>query len=276
MFCVERMCKVLAVSRSGYYSWLNRTISERTKKDNNLKKQILAIYHQSKKRYGSPRIHRQLANDGVRLGKKRVERLMRELDIQGIQKRKHRCTTTSKHQLPVAENILDRRFYPDTLDQVWASDITYIPTHEGWLYLAAVMDLYSRKIVGWSMDRYLKQELVIQALRMALSSRNPTPGLILHSDRGSQYAGSQMQHLMAQHGIKSSMSRKGNCWDNAVMESFFGTLKTELVYRNTYQLRSQAKRSVFEYIEVFYNRMRLHSALDYNTPEEYESMRKSA
>ncbi len=234
---MERMCKVLSISRSGYYNWLNSDISQRRKRDKALKKQILAIYHQSKQTYGSPRIHRQLANKGIRCGKKRVERLMRELDIQAVQKRKYRSTTNSNHKLPVADNIIERNFNPKTPNKLWALDITYIHTHEGWLYLAVIMDLYSRKIVGWSMDDHLKQGLVIKALNMALTNRSPEQELILHSDRGSQYAGGRKQKLLTHNGINCSMSRKGDCWDNAVLESFFGTLKTELVYRNTYQLR---------------------------------------
>jgi transposase InsO family protein len=220
--------------------------------------------------YGSPRIHRKLDKQGVHCGKKRVERLMREAGIQAIQKRKFKATTNSKHNLPVAENILNRNFTASSPNMSWTTDITYINTDEDWLYLAAVMDLCSKRIVGYSMQKYLTRELVIEAMNMAIANRRPGRGLLAHSDRGSQYASSDYQRLLWQHGFICSMSRKGNCWDNSPMESFFKTLKTELVYHRHYKSRSEAKLEIFEYIEVFYNRFRLHSAIGYESPEEYE------
>lgn len=269
-FRVETMCRVLKVSRTAYYRWLKRPVSQHKKQDEIIKEQIMKIYNESRKTYGSPRIHRKLGKQGVYCGKKRVERLMREAGIQAIQKRKFRVTTDSKHNLPVAENILDRNFNASSTNMSWVSDITYINTDEGWLYLAAVMDLCSKRIVGYSMQKYLTRELVIEALNMAITNRHPGRGLIIHSDRGSQYASFDYQQLLRQHGFICSMSRKGDCWDNSPMESFFKTLKTELVYHRRYKSRSEAKLEIFEYIEVFYNRFRLHSALGYESPEEYE------
>jgi transposase InsO family protein len=270
------MCHVFNVSRSGYYKWLCRKPSTHKKKDNVLKKKILDIYHEGRGFYGSPRIHRRLAKKGYNCSKKRVERLMKELGIAAKQKRKFKATTDSNHNFPVAANHLQRNFTALRPNQSWASDITYIRTKEGWLYLAAIMDLYSRKIVGWAMEKRLNQDLVIKALNMAIARRRPFRGLILHSDRGSQYASHTYQSLLQRNGIICSMSRKGDCWDNAVMESFFHTLKVELVYYTTFITRSQARRSIFEYIEVFYNRTRLHSSIGYNSPEEYEKARKAA
>ena len=275
-FSVEKMCRMFHVSRSGYYQWLKRGPGPRLKRDLVLKKKILEIYHEGRGYYGSPRIHRQLAKKGFRCGKKRVERLMRELDIRARQKRRYKATTDSNHKRPVAQNYLNRVFNVSAPNQRWVSDITYIYTDEGWLYLAAIMDLYSRKIVGWAMGKRLTQDLVVKALKMALQRRRPGRGLLLHSDQGSQYASHYYQHLLWRYGIICSMSRRGNCWDNAVMESFFHTLKVELVYNCRFETRSQARRSIFEYIEVFYNRIRIHSAIGYNSPEEYEKERKVA
>jgi len=270
IFRVETMCRVLKVSRTAYYYWLKRPKSQRRMKDEVIKEQIITIYKQSRKTYGSPRICRELAKQGIHCGKKRVERLMREAGIQAIQKRKFKVTTDSKHNLPVAPNILDRNFFASSPNMSWASDITYINTDEGWLYLAAVMDLCSKRIVGYSMQKYMTRELVIEAMKMAIANRHPGRGLIAHSDRGSQYASFDYQQLLQQHGFICSMSRKGNCWDNSPMESFFKTLKTELVYHRHYKTRAEAKLEIFEYIEVFYNRFRLHSALGYESPEEFE------
>ena len=269
-FRVETMCRVLKVSRTAYYRWLIRPVSRRKEQDKIIKEQIVKIYKESRKTYGSPRIRRKLEKQGIHCGKKRVERLMREADIQAIQRRKFKVTTDSKHNLPVAENILNRNFDACGPNISWASDITYISTDEGWLYLAAVMDLCSKKIVGYSMQKYLTRDLVIEAMKMAITNRRPGRGLIAHSDRGSQYASYDYQQLLQQHGFICSMSRKGNCWDNSPMESFFKTLKTELVYHRHYKSRAEAKLDIFEYIEVFYNRFRLHSALGYESPEEFE------
>lgn len=275
-FRVETMCRVLKVSRTAYYYWLIRPISQHKKQDKVLKEQILKIYRENRRTYGSPRIHRQLDKQGIHCGRKRVDRLMKEAGIQGIQKRKFKVTTDSKHNLPVAENLLNRNFNAGSANEKWTSDITYVATNEGWLYLAAIMDLCSRKIVGWSMQKYLTRQLVIEALDMAVTNRHPGRGLIIHSDRGSQYASHDYQQQLWLHGIICSMSRKGECWDNAPMESFFHTLKTELVYHRHYENRAEARRDIFEYIEVFYNRIRLHSAIGYESPEDYERRRKSA
>lgn len=233
-----------------------------------LKEEIMRIYHQNRQRYGSPRIHQKLLREGYSIGKKRVERLMQELEIQAVAKRKYKATTDSNHSKPVADNHLNRNFTPDKPNQYWVADITYIWTAEGWLYLATIMDLYSRKIIGWSLRERLTKELVIAALDMALKQRNLPADLILHSDRGSQYASRLYQLILLKHGIICSMSGKGNCWDNAVMESFYCTLKVELIYQNTYETRREAQRDIFEYIEIFYNRERLHSSLGYYSPEE--------
>ncbi|APC07632.1 IS3 family transposase [Neomoorella thermoacetica] len=262
--------RVLKVSRTGYYRWLKRPVSQRRSQDEIIKEKILNIYNKSRKTYGSPRIQKQLGREGIHCSKKRVERLMREAGVQAIQKRKFKVTTDSRHNLPVAENILNREFTASSPNKRWVTDITYIPTEEGWLYLAAVMDLYSKRIAGYSMQKYLTRELVIEALQKAVTNRRPGRGLVIHSDRGSQYASSDYQQLLRQYGFICSMSRKGDCWDNSPMESFFKTLKTELVYHHRFKTRAEAKLEIFEYIEVFYNRFRLHSALGYETPEEFE------
>jgi len=237
-----------------------------------LKQKITEIYYNCRKTYGSPRIHQKLLREGYSVGKKRVERLMQEMGIQALAKRKYKATTDSKHSKPVAQNHLNREFTPEGPNTSWVADITYIYTKEGWLYLATIMDLYSRKIIGWSLRDRLTKELVIAALDMALKQRNLFSDLLLHSDRGSQYASELYQLLLLKHGILCSMSGKGNCWDNAVMESFYRTLKVELIYQKTYQTRREAQRDIFEYIEIFYNRERLHSSLGYRSPEEYEKL----
>lgn len=243
------------------------------KTNDRLKEKIVYIYKQSRGTYGSPRIHRQLKKEGYHYNKKRIERLMKEIGLKAIQKRKFKRTTNSEHNLPLKDNLLNRYFNVKEPDRAWASDITYIPTAEGWLYLAVIIDLYSRKVVGWSMDKRMNKELVIRALEMAIKNRKPSRGLIFHSDRGSQYASYEFQKILCKRGIRSSMSRKGDCWDNAVVESFFSTIKTELIFHKKYQTRKQARRDIFEYIEIFYNRIRLHSSLDYKSPEEYENER---
>jgi len=272
MFRVTKMCQILKVSRSGYYHWLKEPVSQRKKKDMKLKQKIKQIYQKSRQRYGSPRIYQQLLREGYSIGKKRVERLMSEMGIQAVAKKKYKATTDSAHSKPVAENHLNRDFTPEKPNKSWVADITYIPTTEGWLYLATIMDLYSRKIIGWSLRERLTKELVIGALDMALKQRNLSADLLIHSDRGSQYASELYQLLLLKNGILCSMSGKGNCWDNTVMESFYRSLKVELIYQNHYQTRRQAQRDIFEYIEVFYNRERLHSSIGYYTPEEYESL----
>ncbi len=276
LFRVGKMCQVFTVSRSGYYAWLNRTPSRRKKQDGKLQELILKIYLQGRGVYGSPRIHQQLLKEGILCSKKRVERLMQKMQLQARQKRKFKVTTDANHNLPLAEDHVRRDFSASGPNRLWVTDITYIYTREGWLYLAAIMDVYSRKIVGWSMKDRLGQELVLEALDMAVKQRGNPSSLIIHSDRGSQYAGYKYQFQLRKHGFTCSMSRKGDCYDNAAIESFFHTLKTELVFFCRYETRAQAKRDVFEYIEVFYNRIRLHSSIGYHSPEEYEKQSKAA
>jgi len=240
--------------------------------DMKLKQKIMQIYFKSRKTYGSPRIYRKLSRESYRIGQKRVARLMQELGIQAVAKRKYKATTDSTHSQPVAQNHLNRKFTPTKPNISWVADITYIATKEGWLYLATIMDLFSRRIIGWSLRERLTKELVIGALNMALKQRNLSADLLLHSDQGSQYASELYQLLLLKHGILCSMSGKGNCWDNAVIESFYRTLKVELIYQNKYETRRQAQRDIFEYIEIFYNRERLHSSIGYCSPEEYEKL----
>jgi len=268
---VGLMCRVLEVSRSGFYAWLGRQESGRAREDRRLSALIRGIFEESRRTYGAPRVHRALGKRGVRCGLKRVARLMKAGDMRPKTTRKFRVKTTdSKHNHPIAPDLLGQDFTADGPNQAWVSDITYIPTDEGWLYLASTMDLFSRRIVGWSMSSSLEATLVVDALRMAVEGRNPRPGLIHHSDRGSQYASSAFRQLLDAHGIRCSMSRTGNCYDNAAKESFFHTLKTELIHHEHYRTRAEARASVFEYIEAFYNRQRLHSTLDYCSPVEFE------
>ena len=270
------MCQVLEVSRSGYYKWLNKEPSPREKLNKELKKKISEIYYQHNRRYGSPRIYRVLRKQGYLVNIKRVVRLMKEMKLKAIQPKKFKVTTDSDHNLKVKENLLERNFDISVPDKAWVSDITYIQTREGWLYLAIIIDLYSRKVVGWSISTKIDAELIISAVQMALNRRFLTEGLIFHSDRGSQFASHRVQNLLLDHGIKASMSRKGDCWDNAVAESFFGTLKTELVCQTTYQTKKEARLDMFEYIESYYNKKRIHSYLNYMTPENYEKRSKVA
>jgi transposase InsO family protein len=268
---VRVLCRTLQVSASGFYAWCQRDRSNRAKKDAALRVQILAAHAASNKTYGSPRIHEELTTAGEKLGRKRVARLMQDEGIEGQRKRRFRVTTDSRHSHPVAANKLNRDFTVSAPNKVWVSDITYIWTREGWMYLAAILDLFSRRVVGWSIEPYVDRTLALDALGMALRTRRPEPGLLHHSDRGVQYASGDYQKLLAEHGIDCSMSRKGDCWDNAVAESFFSTLKAELVHRTDYITRSQARASVFEYIEAFYNPRRRHSALGYVSPVQHEA-----
>lgn len=265
------MCRVFGVSRSGYYAWLNRSESFCSRENGRLLERIGEIHKESRGTYGSPRVHAQLRSDGVRCGRKRVCRLMRANGIRARQRRKFRATTDSKHNHPVAENRLNREFVALAPDRVWVGDITYVWTREGWLYLAVVMDLFSRLVVGWSMGSRITRELTMSALRMTICRRKPRAGLLAHHDRGSQYACSDYRKLLKTSGIELSMSRKGDCWDNAVAESFFGTLKTELVHHRNYRTRDEARADIFEWIEVFYNRKRRHSTLGYLSPAEFEN-----
>lgn len=269
-FDMTLMCRVLGVSRSGYYSWKTRPPSKRSIENQRILKQIKSIHKKSKETYGSPRVHIKLVTDGVACSRGRVERIMSANGVRARQKRKFVVTTDSNHDMPVAHNTLNREFAVYEPNKVWAGDITYIGTDEGWLYLAGVMDLCSRYIVGWSMSESMDRTLVLDALEMGYMRRMPGEGLIHHSDRGSQYASADYQSLLKEYGMQASMSRKGNCWDNAPMESFFGTLKKELVHNRRYRTRDEARRDIFDYIEVFYNRERLHSALGYLSPAEYE------
>lgn len=276
-FEITVMCRVLQVSRSGYYAWRRRPVSGREMANQKLTQQIEEIHQQSRQTYGSPRIQAELADQGVKCGPNRVARLMQEAELQAKQSRQFKVTTTdSAHNYPVAPNLLARNFQANRANEKWLADITYIPTAEGWLYLAAVMDLYSRRIVGWAMGESLERGLPLAALQMALDTRQPLPGLLHHSDRGSQYASDDYQAVLTKSQMQVSMSRTGNCYDNAPMESFFGTLKTELVYHCHYATRAEAKTAIFEYIEVFYNRFRRHSALGYQSPVVFEQSAMTA
>jgi putative transposase len=268
---LEVACEVLEVSRSGYYAWRSRPVGARELRREELAAKIGAVHVQNRCVYGSPRVHRALVAAGEKVSENTVAKVMKQQRIRAKSKKKFvPRTTDSTHDRPVARNVLDRRFEAQMPDQKWAADITYVPTAEGWLYLAGVIDLCSRRIVGWSMADHLRTDLVADALRMALARRSPGAGLLHHSDRGVQYASDDYRHLLQSHGIECSMSGRGDCYDNAVMESFWGTLKTELVNHERYQTREQARASIFEYVEVFYNRHRLHSSLGYQSPEQFE------
>jgi putative transposase len=269
-FSVEALCRTFGVSRSGYYAWLTRPRSARCASDEELLTVIEQIYTEKRQRYGAVRIHRQLRRRGWRCSKKRVARLMRQRGLKARRRRTWVRTTDSRHALPIAKNVLNREFDAGQPNQKWAGDITYVPTSEGWLYLAVVIDLFSRRVIGWSMSNRIDQLLARSAMLMALRTRRPNGALIVHSDRGVQYAAGDYQQLLADWSVTPSMSRKGNCWDNAVSESFFATLKNELVHHEQYRTREEAQRSIFEYIEIFYNRERLHSTLNYCSPVEFE------
>ena len=270
-FVVEKMCQVLNVSRSGYYRYTVGEISQRSIENLILLAAIKAIYKQSYRTYGSPRITDGLHDLGLSCSRPRVARLMRLNGIKAKTKKKYKVTTISDHSYPIAPNLLNQDFWTNSAHRIWVSDITYIRTREGWLYLTIILDLYSRKIVGWSMsDRLAAERTTIPAFIQAVKHYQPLPGLIFHSDRGVQYACDDFRGLLQTFKAIQSMSGKRNCYDNAVAESFFHTIKTELIYHQTYHTRSQAKTSLFEYIEVFYNRFRKHSALGYKSPEQYE------
>jgi putative transposase len=267
---VKSMCDVLKVSRSGYYAWSTRHPSSRQQANEELLERIRRVYCQSRRLYGSPRITAELNDEGVRCGKNRVARIMKDHSIWAdVKKRRFRRTTDSRHDYTLAANLLIQK---KQVDGVWASDITFVPTSEGWLYVAAVMNVRSRKIIGLSMSDRISQDLASTALTDAVGREKPVEGLIHHSDRGRQYASYAYQALLRGYGITQSMSRSGNCYDNAYMESFFGTLKTELVHGEKYNTRLEAKLSIFEYVEMFYNRQRRHSALGYRSPEQYERL----
>ena len=279
-FEVRLMCRVLKVSRSGFYASRKSVPSARARTDERLRVKVRAIHKMSRGRYGSPRIHAELQERGERVSRKRVARLMGEEGLRGKKRRRYKVTTNSNHTYPVAPNVLDRKFGVDEIDapdQVWAADITYVPTREGWLYLAIVLDLASRLVVGWSMGETLESSLAVDALNMAIQRRRPAAGLLHHSDRGVQYASIEYRALLEGKQAVASMSRKGNCWDNAVAESFFATLKRELADGADWPTREAARAAVFDYVEVWYNRRRRHSALGYVSPEQYEEqVRRSA
>jgi transposase InsO family protein len=266
----------MQVSRSAYYAWLHRPQTIKEKEDIELTAMIHSLFKKSRATYGTRRIRKALSGQQRTVSRRRIGRLMSQANLACKTKRKFKTTTDSKHDKPISPNLLDRQFKVGQPDQVYVGDMTYIHTQEGWLYLAVVIDLYSRQVVGWSMAEHMRAKLVNDALLMAVWKRKPDKGLLWHTDRGSQYASESHRALLNQHGIRQSMSRKGNCWDNAVSESFFHTIKTELIHHDTYQTRSEAKQAVFEYIEVFYNRERLHSANRYVSPVDYELQQKAA
>jgi putative transposase len=274
-FPVGACCAALGVSTSGYYRWLKDPVGKRGARRERLARQISAIHEQSRRTYGSPRIHRALLAGGVRVNRKTIARIMRERQVRSRVARRHRVRTTdSGHAFTPAPNILDRNFAAESPDRVWLCDITYIPTAEGFVYLAGVMDLCSRRIVGWSMQEHLRVELVRDALAMATARRDPPPGLIHHSDRGVQYCCGAYRAELQAWGMVASMSRTGDCYDNAPVESFWATLKNELMGDRAFATRAQARADIFEYIEVFYNRERIHSSLGYVSPEAFEASRR--
>lgn len=269
-FRLGPMCRAMQVSPTGYHAWRTRPLSARKQDELRLVLLIEKIHQGSRETYGSPRIHAVLSGKGETCGEDKVARLMRKHGIKAKTKKKFKATTNSKHKLPVSDNVLNRDFEPDAPNKAWAGDITFLWTREGWLYLAVVLDLFSRKVIGWAMEPTLSRELALKALRMAISARQPASGVVSHTDQGCQYASNDYQELQKLYGIIGSMSRKGNCWDNSVVESFFGTLKQEHVFFCDFQTRDEARLSVFEWIEGWYNRERLHSTLGNRSPEEYE------
>lgn len=264
------MCEVLSVSHSGYYAWLNHKPSNRELENKLLDEKIREIYMKHKQRYGAPRITRVLHADSVSCSHTRVERRMKVMKMKAIAKRKFKVTTDSAHSKPVFENVLGRNFTTTAINQKWVGDITYLPTDEGWLYLAVIIDVHSRAVIGWSMSKRMKKQLVCDALMMALFKRKFPKGVIIHSDRGSQYCSKKYRNILKNNELIGSMSRKGNCWDNAIAESFFHTLKVELIHVENFETRNAARQSVFQYIEGYYNLIRLHSAIDYRAPIKVE------
>jgi len=269
-FTISDMCRLFGVTRQGYYAWIKRPQSARDVKEAALQERVRRSFAGSHERYGSPRVLRELQRDGVCTSKRRVERVMREMGLCARRPRKYRLTTAADPSHSVEPNVLSRSFSADRPDRRWVTDITYIATANGWCYLAIVLDLFSRAVVGWALDTTLTTQLALDALDMAVNRRRPRPGLMHHSDRGCQYTSAQYRSALAELGVTVSMSRRGNCWDNAVAESFFKTIKEELVHRQAWNDKSQLKPAVFEYIEVFYNRRRLHSSNGYRTPAEVE------
>jgi transposase InsO family protein len=271
IYSIKLMSESLSITRSGYYRWISTgMISPKFLTETDLLNQILEIFYNSKQRYGSPRITAELRSKGMRISKKRVARIMKKHGIKSKTKRRFKVTTNSKHKLPVAKNLVEMKFNPEKANNLWTSDITYIRTSEGWLYLAVVLDLWSRSVISWGADKYMDENLVIRTLDKAIAIRGKQENLIFHSDRGSQFASLRVRKLLEENQIRQSMSSKGNCYDNAPTESFFSTLKRELVYRENFKTREEAKQKLFEYIEVFYNRKRRHSSLGYLSPLDFE------
>jgi putative transposase len=270
-FPVTALCRLLGVSRQGYYAFASRPPSARLADDKALQEQLRALHAESRGTYGSPRLHAALRAQGVRVGKRRVERALRAMGLHARQRRRYRVTTRANPMHPVAANALARDFSASRPNERWVTDITYVWTDEGWCYLAVLLDLFSRAVVGWALDTTLTTRLPLVALDMAVRRRRPAAGLVHHSDRGCQYTSADYRAELRALGVEVSMSRRGNCWDNAVAESFFATLKTELVYQRSWSRRLELRAAVFDYIEVFYNRRRLHSTLSYKTPAQVES-----
>jgi transposase InsO family protein len=264
------MCQFYSVSKSGFYDWCKRDQNKKSAEKFKLVTLIKQIHLDSRGTYGSPRIFRELKGMNQKISKFKVEKLMKDHGIFAKTKKKFRVTTDSNHELPVAPNLLKRNFSPPEKNQAWAGDLTYVWTREGWLFLAVVVDLFSRQIVGWSLDKTMTKNLVISALNQAISSRKPSTGLIFHSDRGSQYCSGEFRQVLKEHQILQSQSRKANCWDNACVESFFHTLKTEALYHEDFETRIEAENFIFEWVESFYNRTRLHSTLNYKSPVDFE------
>ena len=266
------MCKMLKVSRSGYYAWKKRGKSKLIQKDKELLRNIEHAYTQSRRAYGSPRIYEQLKQEGIKCGRHRIARIMRENAIVAQRQRQYKRATETRHGRNISENILNQNFHVEQPNKVWASDMSVFWTGSGWIYLAIVMDLYSRRIVGWAMKNRMTEELTINALNMAINRRIISNGMIHHSDQGSQYASNRYRDVIKKYGFVSSISRKGNCYDNAVVESFFKTIKAELAREHRFKTREEARTAIFEYIEAFYNRKRLHSGLRYLSPVDYERL----
>lgn len=271
LYPVKMLCQLLGVTRQGYYAFAKRPVSERVQQEGSIRERLRVLHRESDGTYGSPRMLKALQSEGVRVSKRRIERALRSMGLQGRQRRRWRVTTRANPAHPVVGNVLARDFRASRPDEKWVTDISYVWTDEGWCYLAVILDLFSRAVVGWSMDTTLSTRLPLAAFDMALRRRKPQAGLLHHSDRGCQYTSADYRRALAESGITVSMSRKGNCWDNAVAESFFATLKTELVYRRSWLTRAELRAAVFEYIEVFYNRRRLHSSIGYKTPAQFES-----
>lgn len=269
-FRVAKMCQVLGVSKGGYYEWRDRPQTQQKKRKEKLTAQIKRIFIQSKRRYGSPKITEVLHEDGWHVSQKTVTRIMHENGLRSMTAKKYKATTNSKHNYPVYPNVLNRQFQVDRPGIAWVGDITYVWTSEGWLYLATIMDLFSRRIIGWEMSHRMTKELTITALKRAIQRQTPEKGLIHHSDRGSQYAATDYQAILRDYEITTSMSRKGNCYDNACMESFHSVIKKELIFHEKYRTREEAKKSIFAYIMTFYNYKRIHSAINYMSPIQYE------